>query len=124
MGDKRIASLYDYARVCKNYIGANNTYFCFKCPLSEENNNTKENCAAFVINNIDKANEIIIRWCNEHPIKTRLSELLKLFPNVDINGDNIVFCPNGFEKNYRNHDDCLDMDCFECKKEYWTEEIE
>lgn len=71
------ATIYDYARMCKAF--KNN---CGICPMSIGNNGTNELCAKLVMKFPDKANQIILNWCEEHPIKTRQSEFLKLCPNA------------------------------------------
>lgn len=66
--------------------------------------------------NIDK----VIKWSKDHPVKTRQSEFLKMFPNADI--DNILPCD--LDKNLKRghcHDD--DAGCFYCKQNYWNEEV-
>lgn len=63
---------------------------------------------------------IVEQWAKDHPVKTRKSEFLKLFPNADI--DNILPCD--LDKNLKRghcHDD--DAGCFYCKQNYWNEEV-
>lgn len=67
------ATIYDYARMCKAF--KNN---CGICPMSIGNNGTNELCAKLVMKFPDKANQIILNWCEEHPIKTRQSEIQKI----------------------------------------------
>lgn len=59
------ATIFNYARMCKNMKK------CENCPLGI--NNTGEGIAcSYLIREIpDKANEIILNWCKEHPIETR-----------------------------------------------------
>lgn len=63
---------------------------------------------------------IVEQWSKDHPIKTRKSEFLKMFPNADI--DSILPCD--LDKNLKRghcHDD--DEGCFYCKQNYWNEEV-
>ena len=111
-------SIYDFKRMCDSYET------CSECPISL---NTEE-CPNF--NNIDAVNNIIYEWCNKHPIKTRQSELLKVFPNIKINiSDEVVdMCPLQFEKNCEceNILEKLSLSdkttCVECRKKYWLSE--
>ena len=61
---------------------------------------------------------IVQEWSNEHPIKTRMRELLKMFPNADIVYDSINICPMYVDKTF----DCM-RNCVECKKKYWYSEV-
>lgn len=88
------ATIFDYARICNSYKQ------CEACPLGINTNGTEMSCS-FVIREVtDKANEIILKWCEEHPIKTRQSEFLKMFPNAKINETHgvITCCPQKVDK--------------------------
>ena len=75
---------------------------------------------------LDKANEIILKWCEEHPIKTRQSEFLKMFPNVCIYKGAINICPCTIDSDYdcKSKEKYVDFDCTGCKKEYWLAEVD
>lgn len=114
---KRKATIYDLMRMCDLQDN------CAKCPIGEIC------CAGFAIRkeNLDKANETILKWCDEHPIKTRQSEFLKLIPNAAISSTgaiNILPCriekvaPNPFDCNH-----CKYSQVDDCEKAYWSEEI-
>ena len=63
-------------------------------------------------------------WAKEHPIKTRQSEYLKLFPGADIDEDDgcLVLNPcNVYEKMRK---ECGGRKCSECRKEFWFTEVE
>ena len=68
------ATIYDYARMC------NKVKQCGNCPMLNEIEVNDLSCRGFIAEHPDKANEIILKWCEEHPIKTRQSEFLKMFP--------------------------------------------
>lgn len=71
---------------------------CSVCPLCSENNGTSENllCGSFEAIYPEKAIEIVQRWSDEHPQKTYLSELLKAFPNAQLNDSGMPkgMCPH------------------------------
>lgn len=93
---------------------------CIDCPLSSFNNGTGVPCSIFETNCPEKAIEIIQKWSDEHPPKTYLSELLKIFPNssLDDNGTPI-FCP--YHLGFMSIDDCRnDGNCIKC----WNQPVE
>ncbi len=108
------ATIYDYARLCGTVIT------CDNCPMRAARNGTNLSCDVLLIKNPDKANEIIIKWCEEHPEKTRQDRFLKMFPNAKIDNGVVVICPKNVETTLR----CGVKDCGECRKEYWLAEVE
>lgn len=118
---KEKATIFDYARMC---ITENK--YCRECPLSELNTNKNLYCAEYLLKYPDKANEIILKWCKEHPIKTRQSEFMKMFPNVGIYKGAINICPCAIDCDYdcKNKEKYVDFDCTGCKKDYWLAEVD
>lgn len=105
------AIIHDYARMCKFYDD------CSICPLGETG------CHMFISENPDKANEIILKWCEEHPVETRQDRFLKLYPNSLIDGDNVShICPRYINKQFI----CQEPEkrCGVCRKEYWLAEVD
>ena len=120
------ATIYDYVRMC---ITENK--YCRECPLSELNTNENLYCAEYLLKYPDKANEMILNWCKEHPAKTRQSEFLKMFPNARIDSDGVIgVAPCAIEKGELIKNDSLCSaahgfnNCDECRKEYWLAEVE
>ena len=76
--------------------------------------------------------EQVEQWAKEHPIKTRQSELLKLFPDMKIdNAGTLYMCPMNFNpETYKDKDKCFcthmldDIHCDECRRDFWLKEIE
>lgn len=115
--EKEKATIYDYARVCRKYAILD----CCHCPLSHSNNGLNCDCGDFIRGFPDKANEIILKWCEEHPIKTRQSEFLKMFPNVPKLPDGtLMLCPLRIDDTYK---DCVGT-CEDCYKKYWLAEVD
>ena len=74
--------------------------------------------------NPEKAVDIVERWSAEHPMKTRQSEFLKMFPNADIGQGYLNVCPKRIDLNSLTEDECADLRCSDCRKKYWLAEAE
>lgn len=111
--EKEKATIHEYARMCKSQED------CTKCPIAK----TISTCHLFIEKHPDKANEIILKWCEEHPAETRQDRFLKMFPNarVDTNGI-LVVCPKIV--NINNKCTVIMKECGECCKEYWLAEVD
>ena len=107
---KKTATIYDYARLCKKYVN------CDDCSLGR-------NCNILIKTNPDTANEIILNWCKEHPVKTRQDRFLKMFPNAKTNTEGrIAICPNSVEYDYMRG--CANVNCPQCMDKYWLAEVD
>lgn len=110
------ATLFDYVRMCKKHG------HCKGCPLSFENNKIGMGCKELMLNHPDKANEIILKWCDEHPVETRQDKFLKHYPNARINVNGVLdCCPKSVSKDFA----CTPKGvghCIECCKDYWLAE--
>lgn len=116
---KEKATIFDYARMCKTYA----TLGCHYCPLSHCKNGSRQDCGDFIKDFPDKANEIILNWCKEHPAETRQDRFLKMFPNAKIdNCGTSILCPLWVDKDFKCNRQLLC--CTECCKEYWLAEVE
>lgn len=105
-------------RMCKYY-----KLNCRECPLSSYNNGTYAGCSAFMRLNPEKYVEIIKKWVEEHPRKTRQSEFLKMFPNAELEDGVLMIAPCIIDTRVTKAG-CEGLPgCIECAKEYWTEEI-
>jgi hypothetical protein len=64
------------------------------------------------------------QWAKDHPVKTRQSELLKIFPDAKIDDDGILaFCPDAFSPKEIDDEHCHKYNkCEECRKDYWLTE--
>lgn len=66
--------------------------------------------------------EYVEQFDDMHPIKTRQSEFLKLFPNAQTDSGCLNACPMDVFGNMGIN--CNKRTCFECKKEFWLAEVE
>lgn len=103
-------------RMCDYYVS------CSECPAGQY-----KVCASIV--GIPKLIPIIEQWAKEHPVKTRQSEFLKIFPEASmLNDEYLNICPAQISSECRDRETggCYDpgMDCGKCKHDFWLKEIE
>lgn len=98
-----------------------NNVECTACPLSIDNNGFDFICCDFEIEHPIEATEIVRKWAEEHPKRTRKDVLLEKFPNaiLDKNGQPCV-CAQVL--GLRDYDIiCEDKEeCLQC----WNTEVE
>ena len=107
------ATIYDFARMCKSY-GEN----CKPCPFYDKE------CELGDMSNeeLQEANEIILKWCKEHPVETRQSKLLKVFSNAKVRYGVPDICPMNIDETIAC--EFPRCSCAECRKEYWLAEVD
>lgn len=120
------ATIYNFLRLCRAQKNK-----CENCPMSADNNGADKLCLTLVTKYPDKANEIILKWCKEHPVKTRQDKFLEMFPNAKIDSDGVIdIVPCTMEKG--RYDMTASFctisykytTCAQCRKEYWLEEVD
>lgn len=99
---------------------------CMDCPFygCDLTFPCKGNAVSAEYKDTEKCVAEVEKWSTEHPVKTRQSEFLKMFPFVptDENGVPIMMPCN---VDYRAKIRCERYhDCGECKREYWSAEVE
>lgn len=103
-------------RMCNFFY---NKALCSKCPIQ------KLECGTGELDDVEQmivAVEAVERWSTQHPIKTRQSEFLKIYPGtVKINGI-IGIKPCKLENGNGSIECCLN--CDECRESYWLMEVE
>ena len=97
---------------------------CCECPLFTKNNGKAVECEVLEERYAEEAVTIVEKWSKEHPVKTRQSEFLKVFPNASLNElGSLTICPMDADKNQR----CPEKSgarCMDCRREYWLAEVE
>ena len=72
--------------------------------------------------------KFVEQWAAEHPIKTRQSEFLKLFPGAGPTKDGVLaICPNAFSPVYKDERGLCKWhyaECDNCCREFWLAEVE
>lgn len=68
------------------------------------------------------------QWAAEHPVKTRQSEFLKLFPGAEPTKDGVLaICPNAFSPVYKDERGLCKWhyaECDNCLRKFWLAEVE
>ena len=103
-------------RMCDYYVN------CGDCPACDY-----EWCSS--LNGIPKMVPIVEQWAKEHPVKTRMSEFFKQWPDAEIGYDglpSIAPCQLDVRLLQReSQDDCEDRGvCDKCRRDFWLKEIE
>nr|DAG41159.1 MAG TPA: HdeA/HdeB family [Caudoviricetes sp.] len=65
-------------------------------------------------------------WCKEHPAKTRQSVFLEHYPNADILpvSNTLSIYPCNIDKSLKNTVMCFEKSCKDCRKNFWSQEVE
>lgn len=125
-----VAYFKAYARMCDSFDSKNNITGkpCVGCPLDDIGRGCHMND---LTNNAEECVAAVEKWAKEHPIKTRQSEFLKMFPNARLESDGApAICPIVVDKRCHNKDYdaifCLVRDeeeCSKCRRDFWLAEI-
>lgn len=106
-------------RMCSTYTPKR----CEGCPAD---NYGKDGTACIMVDKIDAERlvPIVEEWSAAHPRKTRQDIFLKQYQNCMIDHDGVVgICPKNVDKNY-----ICDLerfyDCYSCRCEFWSQEVE
>lgn len=97
---------------------------CAKCPVCKKDICMVRRAAMLSNASVESIEEMVSKveqWVKDHPIKTRQSEFLKMFPNADLCRDVINILPCSVEKEMSKC--CDNKRCVECRREYWLEEV-
>lgn len=106
--------LKGFKRMCEAY---DKDGFCKNCPAYEYN------CCTNFNGQENDAVQIVEQWAKEHPVKTRQSEFLKMFPNARIDDGVIFLGPCAIDRVEYDSYKCT-MNCKKCCRDYWLKEIE
>ena len=103
-------------RMCDYYVN------CGDCPAGYCGR-----CAS--LNEIPNLVPIVEKWAKEHPVKTRQSEFLKMWPDAEIGDDGFPsIAPCQLYKDMEEKDEdgvcCKNCGCGICRRDFWLKEIE
>ena len=85
------------------------------CTWQKNDLDSKMSCFDFEIGYLEKAIKVVQKWSDENPQKTYLTELLKVFPNTQVNAYGIPkrICP--FDLGLMSAKACRkDRNCAQC----------
>lgn len=103
---------------------------CNSCPVSGENNPHKLPCDNLMIEEPEIYVRAVEKWSREHPVKTRQSEFLKIFPNAELNTDGILtvapcLVDGTYLRSTEGREKCYkENDCNSCRRKYWLAEVD
>ena len=103
-------------RMCSSYEG------CCGCPLEATH------CVLTLDEDYERIIATVEQWSKEHPCKTRQSVFLEQWPEAAIDAYGVLrVCPVLISHAYRRHDGLCagpERKCPDCRKEFWTQEVE
>ena len=106
-------------RMCKSF---GNGEGCMSCPFYKEGNR----CMAILWK--EEMIPIVEKWSKENPRKTRQDVFLEQYPDTLIDSNGVLqFCPTSISAAHRDSNGaCKDPErlCRECRKEFWSQEVE
>lgn len=109
-------------RMCKLFSPG-----CEGCRIDEAKPAMIE-CVLWMTKNPEKTVEIVEQWSQEHPRKTRQSNLLEMFPTARLDCHGVLMvCPANIDvSNCADDGACANptIGCDECRREFWMQEVE
>lgn len=110
--------LKQFNRMCKTYIYDG----CTECPAY------KYRCGDQFDEQEEDGVSIVEQWAKEHPVKTRQSEFLKMWPDAEIGYDGLLSiapCQLNVELlQCESQDDCEKRgECGKCRRDFWLKEV-
>ena len=105
-----------FGRLCNNYLCGDN------CPLIDSCDDESDDGYVRKV-------QIVEQWAKEHPVKTRQSEFFKQWPDAEIGDDGLPsVAPCQLYKDIEEKDEngvcCKNLECAECRRDFWLKEIE
>lgn len=80
-------------------------------------------------NSAEKAVAVVEQWSKDHPVKTRQSEFLKMFPNANIKTITASLSPCVLDREENPHRCAkygylsISCRCIKCRDDFWNEEV-
>lgn len=107
--------LKQFNRMCKTY----NDDGCKECPAY------RYRCGEEFDEQEEDGVSIVEQWAKEHPVKTRQSEFLKMYPDAVLDNNGILFIPPCQTDKTRISNDgkCPFEHCIECRRDFWLKEV-
>lgn len=100
---------------------------CSKCPVCKEDMCMVMRMIRLDDNSVKSIEETISKveqWAKDHPVKTRQSEFLKVFPNAQIVNIERTFCVAHFDSTkVCKEANPSEEQCIACRYRFWNEEV-
>ena len=103
-------------RLCKNQR------CCAECPIHKNGMGCMVKADDDSIKSIEEMVLKVEQWAKDHPVKTRQSEFLKMFPGASVSDGTLDIRPCIIEKSVK----CIALegkDCDNCRRKYWFTEV-
>lgn len=101
-------------RLCRSKIK------CSECQLL---NKEEHCCMADIGECAEKTVQIVEQWAKDHPVRTRQSEFLRMFPKAEMKDDYLWMCPKYINYDYNPEENCHEISCSDCKRKFWLTEV-
>ena len=99
---------------------------CCDCPLREHacDENVSTIMKHYNVESVQKMVQICEQWAKDHPVKTRQSEFLKMFPNAKMENIERSFCTAHFDSTKMcKESNPSNEKCIACRYRFWNEEV-
>ncbi len=112
----------EYFKIKGRMCAANDDEYCDSCPLAID-------CFSKELKDPEEAVKIVKEWNEKHPGRTRQDAFLEMYPDVKtFKGAYaepiILIKPCSLIKSYANESRCGKLDCLECRRLFWWEEVD
>lgn len=112
----------EYSRLCDAYRLPQKSACRTDCPFINMRCAFPENVNINHPERFEKTYNIVEKWSDTHPVNTRQSEFLKMFPNAVIDEDNGILCIRPCDIDERIG--CTNgKGCDDCYRKYWLAEV-
>ncbi len=112
----------EYSRLCDAYRLPQKSACRTDCPFINMRCAFPENVNINHPERFEKTYNIVEKWSDTHPVKTRQSEFLKMFPKAVIDEDDGILCirPCDIDESIG----CTNgKGCDDCYRKYWLAEV-
>ena len=110
-----------YCRWCKNTTQDGKKRLCEVCYFEKLNDIFNLHPMAY-----HKFVEMIEQWAKAHPVKTRQSQFLKMFPHPALDSDGVIAIQpcEVIVDACKDSNDNKRTNCWACRRDFWLKEIE
>lgn len=98
---------------------------CSSCPLNGYacDANLKDVARYYTLESVQDMVQKVEQWAKEHPVKTRQSEFLRMFPNAMINESDGILCITPCNIEGKSIGCPNGKGCDGCRRKYWLAEV-